>query len=212
MRLIQELMDLLVRARSLQRRGEYEAALQEIDLVLKKLQEGAVEMKDGYSLPHLLDLCVQEGEAPHEQMVVLADLFLERALLLGKSKRPDEAQGSFALALGLNLEVLHLGYVSTETITKVEQLIDITQGGHLGNPVFHRLVRYLEERSMLGRAEDAYFSWLEQGEPIAGPLGLAFYERLDALPDEQLLLGGLPRDEVRDGRQAFNALLEGVKD
>lgn len=206
MRLIQELMDLLVRTRALKRQGNYEQALQEIDLVVKKLQADAAS-GERYALPDLLDLCLHEHAAPHEQMAVLANVFTERGELLLRLGHVKEAMESYALALGLHLEVLHLGYVTSDTISKVECLVDLTTGVHLGNEVFLRLVRYLEERAMFGRAEDVFFTWLEQGEPMAGELGLAFYERLEGLTDEALQRGELPRAEVREGCQAFTALL-----
>jgi hypothetical protein len=63
------------------------------------------------------------------------------------------------------------------------------------------LMIYHEQEGHFAKAEDGLFAMLEAApdnrEALA--IGLAFYHRLQALSDETLLMGNLPRDEVEAG-------------
>lgn len=57
----------------------------------------------------------------------------------------------------------------------------------------------LEARGRYDAAEDELFALVDAGFPDAVALGLGFYDRMRALPDDVLEAGGLPRDEVEQG-------------
>ncbi len=61
------------------------------------------------------------------------------------------------------------------------------------------LARVLESLGRYADAEDAIFEAVEDLPDESGPVdaGIAFYQRLLALPDQQLEAGGLPRGEVK---------------
>lgn len=84
---------------------------------------------------------------------------------------------------------------------------------------WQRLHHYLAASGVHAKAEDALFQWLEALADAAGPeragtagddrwralrdTGSAFYSGLAARSDSDLEAGGLPRDEVEEGRGAF---------
>lgn len=51
----------------------------------------------------------------------------------------------------------------------------------------------------LGAAENLLFDALEEGDPETFPVGLRFYNELNALPDEVLDRCSFPRDEILSG-------------
>jgi tetratricopeptide (TPR) repeat protein len=63
------------------------------------------------------------------------------------------------------------------------------------------LARVLESLGRYADAEDALFEAIDDLPDDTGPVdaGIAFYQRLLALPDADLETGGLPRDEVKSG-------------
>jgi hypothetical protein len=68
------------------------------------------------------------------------------------------------------------------------------------------LVTNFEIVGMFNRAEDLLFSLLEEGfeSDQVVEAGTAFYDRIAKLSDEELANGGLPRNEIADGRRALN--------
>lgn len=66
-----------------------------------------------------------------------------------------------------------------------------------------RLFRLYERFGDFARAEDELFHLVEAGWEPALEEGRAFYDRLERARDDQLVRGGLPRDELADGRRAL---------
>jgi len=94
-------------------------------------------------------------------------------------------------------------FISAELLAKVETLIGLTADGARPAALRLRLVRYLETRGLYGLAEDEIFAWAETGNETARKEGLVLYERLLATNDDALQRGGLPREEVLQGRAEF---------
>lgn len=69
-----------------------------------------------------------------------------------------------------------------------------------------KLFDYYEQSGDYARAENVIHHMLEDGDPEAWERGLAFYERLRGRTDAELARGGLPRDEMEEGLDAFREL------
>jgi hypothetical protein len=202
MRMVQELVDALLRAGALKRRKEYAAALQTIDDILSRLS--GPDSGD-LAFARLLDLSAQAGASAREHMTTIADLLSERGELLELQGRAPEAIPSHALALGLYLETMVTGHVSMEQLEKVERLISVVPPVAMAAPILQRLLGYYEARSMFARGEDLLFDWLERGEENSKAVITSFYDRLAARTDAELSAGDLPRAEVEEGRRALMA-------
>jgi hypothetical protein len=79
------------------------------------------------------------------------------------------------------------------------ELVERTDGMVLSGQQRLALARVLESLGRYGDAEDAIFEAVDDLPHEIGPVdaGIAFYQRLLALPDGELEAGGLPRDEVK---------------
>jgi len=66
-------------------------------------------------------------------------------------------------------------------------------------PTQAALMQHYERTGQFAKAEDAFFSILEEQPDNAELLdfGIEFYKRLEGQPDDNLIVGGLPRDEVK---------------
>jgi hypothetical protein len=197
MRLAQRLAQALAQALFHKDRQEYDRAEAALNAAVTECFGLETVSPD---LEELLKDCMAAGEAAPDNLVRLAELFRERGEIQHLRGDASAAAQSNALALGLFLELLHGSVVSLDLIQKTEGLIGRVTGARLPASVLKRLLRYYEARGMLARAEDILYDWLDTKDPAAPEGGLDFYNRLSAKDDEELKEGGLPRDEVDQGR------------
>jgi len=75
----------------------------------------------------------------------------------------------------------------------------------LPEPSYARLLRYFVHEGRFAVAEDLLFEWLEEHGATAAlrAAGEGLYDGLEAEPDERLIAGELPRDELAEGRAMF---------
>ncbi len=201
--LLRELAQTLARVLLLKQKGEFDPALEEIDRTLRRLWDLDPGQPASLSVDQLAALCRREEEAVPEKLVALADLLGERADIYRLQNQVPESQQNLARALGLYLEALSCAkaIVSVELLSKVDHLIEQARAFTLAPEVLRRLFAYFEVRGRLAQAEDTLFDWLETGDPAALSSGLSFYQRLADKDDGWLIRGGLPREEVEEGRR-----------
>lgn len=91
---------------------------------------------------------------------------------------------------------------SPQAIETIEALVPNLKEHVLSPDLAAQLWRYDERSGNLARAEDWLFALLEDADSAAdlAPEALAFYDRLQALDDDALRRGNLPRDEVATGQ------------
>ena len=75
--------------------------------------------------------------------------------------------------------------------------------------VLHAQFAYHERRGDFGRAEDALFALAERDDDDAGPLGRAFYDRLNRHSDAELAAGSFSRAEIAEGLAALSRMAPG---
>jgi hypothetical protein len=204
LRMVQEMVQMLARVMFLKSRREYDQALSEINQALRQL--GAeVGGQASLSVEDWIALCRKHEPSAAGLMMATADLLREQGEVLTLQEKPAEGHCSRVASLTLFLEAILTGetFISAELLAKVETLIDLTRGAARPTALWLRIVRYLETRGLYGLAEDEVFAWAETGNETARKEGLAFYERLLATSDDALQHGGLPRDEVLQGREEF---------
>lgn len=204
LRMVQEMVQMLARVVFLKNRREYDQALSEINQALRQLGAGDAGQAS-LSVEDWIALCRKHEGAATGLMMATADLLREQGEVLTLQEKPAEGHRSRVASLTLFLEAILTGetFISAELLAKVETLIEKTANGPRPAALRRRLVRYLETRGRYALAEDEIFDWAETGEEAARAEGLAFYERLRAMNEDVLQRGGLPRDEVAQGREEF---------
>ena len=201
MREVHEFVQACTRAVQLRQRLLYREGLEEIKRVFLKLWGIDSSQLLASSLTQLMALCEGNEESLGDELVALANLLAEQGNLYSLENRAVEARQSRALALGLYLESLPKRFVSLEVVTRIENLIGQADTSALAPDVLRRLFSYLETRGSLARAENVLFDWAASKSCEAFTEGLAFYERLALLEDEELERGELPRSEVEEGKK-----------
>jgi hypothetical protein len=202
MRLVQEMAQILATVRSLKQRREFEQAIAEVDGALRQVGDVGANV---LSLEEWISACRKHDQAAPGLMISIADLFNEQSEILALQN--TAAGQPRALALGLYLEAIldENSSVSLEMVGKAARLVETTATAALPAPVLRRLINYFLARGDFAKAEDALFTWLETRDPQARTAGVTLYDRLLALPADELERGGLPHSEVEQGRSEFDA-------
>jgi hypothetical protein len=93
-----------------------------------------------------------------------------------------------------------------EFVPRVDVFVSALANAPLPVATLARLMQHYESTGQLGKAEDTLYALLEAdpANPAIPEFGLAFYERLNHLPDATLRAGNLPRPEVEAGRQELS--------
>ncbi len=149
----------------------------------------------GYLLARLLEIDAS-----------LADARLQEG---GEGDDPVAARSSAEVdrfkALDLYLEAALAGLDEEDLDTRIRDLEGALAGAALPEANHWRRFAYAEARGRFAEAEDLLFEALERfgaGDEAAAR-GRAFYRALAARSDDELEAGALPRDEVGEGREAF---------
>ncbi|NBC16041.1 MAG: hypothetical protein GVY18_01855 [Bacteroidetes bacterium] len=210
MRQVQQLTQALAQVIFRVRQREFDEALQMIQ------QAGQEALGLDLTAAHTLhaDDVAEALDVESDPGIEQAHLVAELLYWQGRSFEEQDADGlaeladrSYALALRTYLDTppdaldLHHG----EYVDALRRRVDLTA---LPDDVQRTLVRYLEALGRFAAAEDVLFELAEAPSPAVRDAGLAFYDRLLALPDDRLDAGGLPRAEVQEGRAAFQARCE----
>lgn len=209
MRIIEQLCGVILHVVGLRRSGQEQQAFATIEqeaervlgidiAVLRTLsQSDAVETMRTARL-------TRPDASDAEWWITLA-IFLEEATLLQQQDEPKAAQQTEQLA-ALALDHVPLDETSTETLAQLIATYDATEP----LPASIRTVLWLhhERLGAYDQAEDWLFDLLESESLTANLLhrAAAFYHRLEAHSDEDLVHGGLPRSEVQEGLEHVLAL------
>jgi hypothetical protein len=160
----------------------------------------------------LLDVLRSAGHVDAERAYLLAAL-LEvdaAALAAGDDDTAALASALRARALDLLLEAALAEVGEGDVDERVERLRRDVARPDRSEATWRRLHAFDVFRGAYARAEDTLFAWLEHAPGDAAlAAGSAFYDHLALLDDAALDRGGLPRDEVAEGRAAFSAAARG---
>ncbi len=162
----------------------------------------------------LLDILRSAGSVDGERAYLLAAILeVDAATILESGRHDGGADEADALAAALRLRALDLVLEAglaevgeTDIAERVERLAASVPPEHRPPLTWSRLHDYALARGAYARAEDVLFAWLAHrpADSVAAA-GAAFYDHLDAVSDVELEAGDLPRDEVDEGRAAWDA-------
>jgi len=164
----------------------------------------------------ILGVLRSAGYVDGERAYLLGALFeAEAELLLAEQEDDEPNQESTGLrlrALDLILEagIEELG--EPDIPERVERLRSAVAGEPRPAASWERLHHYFAAHGSYAKAEDALFAWLEAIDAAGADTGQvrylsdvggSYYRSLTEVDDEALEAGGLPRDEVEEGRSSF---------
>ncbi|WP_281884589.1 DUF6483 family protein [Paenibacillus sp. YYML68] len=184
---------------------------------MKRLAGLDSKLVRGLSTNDLLALLAQGGVVDVGKSLVISDMQQVRAALLVEAGLQEEAaaEGVKSLELLLAVRLLEEGKEwLSEIDLRVEGAITLLGRAPRSAEVWEQLVSYYRENERYDKCEDALYhaldGWLEGGEQERGQqlleLGSAMYTGWLELSEEQLLRGGLSRDEVLAGMKELSEM------
>jgi tetratricopeptide (TPR) repeat protein len=198
MRQIEQAAKMLAAIIKLARGGRPKDALGLFDQVYKPLLGVSGRVVSTLTDEQLISLLTSGSVPDLRRLTTVLDAVKTEGDVLRLSGDAEAAASRYRRAVSL---AGHLAGRSTDLLDR-ELAVDVV--GHTGDLVLSgqqrlALARVLESLERYADAEDAIFEAVEDLPDESGPVdaGIAFYQRLLALPDEQLEHGGLPRDEVK---------------
>jgi hypothetical protein len=205
LRIIQEAAELLARIQSLKKEQRWKDAGASLDGQLETLVGANVQTVARLSKTELLARVIR-GEstvAVKEKTIFVSALLKEAGDIAVGENRDEEARACYLKGLELLLDVLREGdtYEFPEFMPKVEMFVCVLADTPLPLPTEAALMQHYERTGQFAKAEDCLFALLE-AEPDNAELldfGIAFYKRIESQPDDNLIVGNLPRDEVQSG-------------
>lgn len=192
----------LVKIAGLRANGQYEQVELLLDQVLRQHLGFGGDTPGRLSADELIALVRLGQTASVDEAVITKRLLLlgailrERAELSVAQGNPDEAADFAAKALRVELTVLvEEEHDDERARAALDPLLGLLADYEIPGSLKEQLWLFHERQGEFADAEDWLFALLES-QPTMLPEGIAFYERLAALPDEALRRGDLPRDEV----------------
>lgn len=212
LRLIREFAQLITYVLGLNRQRQHAQALAAIEAAYKDLLNLDPLLVRSLAAPALVDIL---GLADHDLLARDHCLFL--AALQQAEAQTHAAQGDESRGYAASLKALEITLHTLRRWPATDlppyapapahlhaALVDFVLPASCGL----LLLAHYEAEQQFARAEDLIFAALADPEqaPAWQQAGIAFYQRLLALPDAALAAGGLPRGEVQAGLAELQAL------
>ncbi|MHB8522823.1 MAG: DUF6483 family protein [Limisphaerales bacterium] len=187
------------------RAEDYQGAIRRIDVALRHLlglgPDSVIALSEGEILARLT--MGEPTQFVQDKCLLLAALLKQLGIVCAAQQRNDKSRDCFIQALhimlGIRLNAPDLAL--PEYAPTVAELVELLRPYALPPRTYGALMIFHEQTGKFAKAEDALFALLEAtpDTPEAIDIGVAFYQRLQTLPDDALVAGGLPRVEVEAG-------------
>jgi hypothetical protein len=209
LRMIMQFSQVLARITGLARADKVEESQQEITRAVQELVGLDPEEACARSEKTLVAKLLESGPTHviREKCFMLAALLNAAGDNHARDGHADKARAFHLKSLHLMLETLPHEHetVLPEFAPRVEGLLQALNEHPLPLSTLAALMHHFERLGQYDRAETMLFHLRETAptEPLVHELGSAFYNRLLAKSDEELVRGELPRDEVLEGAESF---------
>ncbi len=209
MRMIEQLGVAFQAILGLKSQGEYDEAERALSRTGQQLLGFDMDLLRTLSEEAIISLLRRPDPSDVGAYVVAAELLREQGQIDEIRRGSDAGYDCNLKALALYLEACTNApeWCSEDVVVKVHDLTDRLAGYDLPEPIRRKLFAYYELIGDYAEAENVLFELAEAGAVDAPELGAAFYARLGSMTDAELAQGGLPRDEVEEGHEAFRELI-----
>jgi len=204
MRMVQQFVAALLRVINLRTEGQTEQANQAIELAYRSAVGCGSEFIESLSGDEMLNM-MRSGIFSPEQVLIAARLIEEQAAG-EESGSADRLSKSLQLYLGVFAGPGSI--ILAEYAERIDLLVERIAAEQLTQQTLILGVTYYASVGGFDRAESMLFHAADQDPQSSDVVacGRAFYRDLEELPDDKLTCGGLPRDEMMQGKLDFEAL------
>ena len=204
MRMVQQFVAALLRMINLRTEGQTEQANQAIEQAYRSALGCGSEFIESLSGDEMLGM-MRSGIFSPEQVLIAARLIEEQA---GgeESDSPDRLPKSLHLYLGVFAGPGSI--ILAEFAERIDLLVERIPVEQIAQQTLLLGVAYYANVGSFDRAESMLFHAAEQDPQSSDVIacGRGFYRDLEELPDDKLTSGGLPREEMMQGKLDFEAL------
>ncbi|WP_438432860.1 DUF6483 family protein [Gorillibacterium sp. sgz500922] len=207
LRMIQDLTEMIATVSDLKKQQKQELAFSEIDDLLGRYFRMNSKLLNALSDKDLLSMFSTNGFLEAEKVLALARILKEEGLLHESLGDDEEAVRRYRKGLLLALGVSELEEQPSDMGKEtVQELHETLKNYELPVSLLERLLGHYVSARQFAAAEDCLFDLAEQSEDgPAASIGERFYAGLLDRNPEELEQGGLPFDEVAEGKAAFEA-------
>lgn len=179
---------------------EYPQAKKEIDAAYKSLLGVTSDFIRQFSDVQLLEFFGKDVETLGVKYYILGALLKDEAEIHQSENREHDSLAYFEKSLSLLLSAFNdLGTpIEPEHTAKIESVVGQLRSKEMPQHIKAKLFLYYESIGKYDKAEDVLFELVESDSQFVQP-GIAFYERLLKISNDELTKGGLPCIEVLDG-------------
>jgi hypothetical protein len=208
---IKRYVQMLAQIVGLVKTEQYQAALRAIEGALQTMldlgPDAVLSLSEGQIMARLA--IGGPTQIMRDKCVILAALLDQLGIVGAAQNRRAESVECHLKALHIMLG-LRLGEETQplpDYAPRVEDLAARLKEERLPGRTYATLMIYYESQGAFAPAEDALYAMLEADPGIANAaaIGIAFYERLLARSDAELIAGHLPRSEVEEGLAKIRA-------
>lgn len=212
MRQIEQFINSLARILNFKKSGEYVEAFQVAGETFQQLFGVGSKFFNSLSIRDLIALLKTNNILDKDRAIIIAALLKAEGDVFAVGGLPDESYYRHLKSLNLYLEA----FLSDERTLLAEYFSDITslldslESYELPAETKSRLWQYYEKDLCYSKAEDLLYELMEENTNQGPILEVVenFYHRLLQKSDQDLLAGGLPRDEIEEGLTGLHKLKE----
>ena len=202
--MIEDMGQVVAAVLGLKKQKKHKEALQQLNDLLRKQFRLHSKLLHSLSVEQIIDMFRFRGIVEVDKLQQVAYILQQEGEVYLDEKKEDEGYIRFMRALhlylycllhGANRQLLHVA-------DKIEYLITETKAYELPPNTKCLLALYYEQEGRYDVAENYWYS-LEMKDKQFRDQVLAFYDRLLRLDASKLMEGGLPSEEVLEGRNTL---------
>lgn len=206
-RMIEDMTAMVAKVLTLKQDKKTTEALWEVDELLMRHFRLNSRLLNSLSVEDIIDMFRLGAVLEADKLQGVARLLKEEGGIYTAKGERDEALFRAMRSLHLFLYAdLHGADRELLNMTgEIHELLKEVEPYRLPVKTERLLLAYHESMGSYAKAEDSLYRLWEQGEPVAEE-GREFYERLLQASPERLAEGGLPLEEVEQGREEWSRL------
>lgn len=208
-RMIEDMTAMIAKVMTLKQEKKTTEALWEVDELLIRHFRLNSRLLNSLSVEDIIDMYLLGGVVESDKLQGVARLLKEEGEIYAAAGDKDAAlfRAMRSLHLFLYADLHGAERELLQMPADIDELLIETQAYRLPAKTERLLLTYMESIGRYAKAEDSLYRLWEQGEDVARE-GKEMYDRLLLKSTEELELGGLPAQEVREGRDEWERRLQ----
>ncbi|WP_379162950.1 DUF6483 family protein [Paenibacillus sp. sgz5001063] len=203
-RMIEDMTAMVAKVMTLKQEKKTTEALWEVDELLNRHFRLNSRLLNSLSVEDIIDMYLLGGVVESDKLQGVARLLKEEGEIFAAAGDKDAAlfRAMRSLHLYLYADLHGAERELLQMPADIDELLKETQAYRLPAKTERLLLVYMESIGRYAKAEDSLYRLWEQGEDVARE-GRELYGRLLLISPEELERGGLPVQEVTEGRDEW---------